>query len=236
MAVEQAPVGVVVVEPLRLVRAGLMFILSNERSVRVLGDADSADGAMRVIGGLRGKTRVVVLVSLGLTGDHDSAWLIRRIRDTYPSIRILGLHDNGAWSSISRALLEGADGYVDKNADVRMFVEGIRRSAEGEVVLEGLPPDWLVRSGNGNGGPVTLADLNGKHAGKREAGITSREQDVLELAAEGLTARQIATRLGLRERTVTTHLEHIYRKLGVSSRVAAVTKGAELGLVQVGSA
>jgi DNA-binding CsgD family transcriptional regulator len=57
---------------------------------------------------------------------------------------------------------------------------------------------------------------------------------VLELAAEGLTARQIATRLGLRERTVTTHLEHIYRKLGVSSRVAAVTKGAELGLVQVG--
>jgi two-component system nitrate/nitrite response regulator NarL len=235
MAVEQTPVGVVLVEPLRLVRAGLVCLLSNERSVRLVGDAGTADEAMRAIGTLRRKTGVVVLVSLGLPGEHDSAWLIRRIRDGYPTLRILGFHDNGAWSSISRALLEGADGYVDKNADVRPFVEGIRRCAEGEVVLEGLPRDWLLRTGEGNGNPVTLADLNG--GGRNgEAPITSRERDVLELAAEGLTARQIATRLGLRERTVTTHLEHIYRKLGVSSRVAAVTKGAELGLVTVGTA
>jgi DNA-binding NarL/FixJ family response regulator len=236
MAVEQTPVGVILVEPLRLVRAGLVCLLSSERTVRLLGDADTADEAMRLIGTLRRKTGVVVLVSLGLAGEHDSAWLIRRIRDGFPTLRILGFHDNGAWASISRSLLEGADGYVDKNADVRMFVEGIRRAAKGEVVLEGLPRDWLVRAGGGNGSPVTLADLNGRHAGNGEAVITNREQDVLELAAEGLTARQIATRLGLRERTVTTHLEHIYRKFGVSSRVAAVTKGAELGLVQVGSA
>jgi DNA-binding CsgD family transcriptional regulator len=54
------------------------------------------------------------------------------------------------------------------------------------------------------------------------------------LAAEGLTARQIATRLGLRERTVTTHLDRIYRRLGVSGRVAAISEGARMGLVAVG--
>jgi two-component system nitrate/nitrite response regulator NarL len=222
---------VVLVEPLRLVRAGLACLLSNQRDVRLLGEAGTAEEAMKVIATLRRRTRVVALVSLGLTGDTDTAWLIRRIRDGYPSIRVLSYHDNGRWPTISSALLEGADGYVDKNVEARILFESIRRTAAGEVVLEGLPADWL-RGAEGNGGPV-LIDLNSNGHGNGEPAITSREQDVLLLAAEGLTARQIASRLGLRERTVTTHLEHIYRKLGVSSRVAAVTKGAQLGLVQV---
>ena len=232
MAAELTPVGVVLVEPLRLVRAGLACLLSSQRDVRLLGEAGTAEEAMKIIGGLRRRTRVVALVSLGLTGDTDTAWLIRRIRDGYPSIRVLGFHDNGRWPAISSALLEGADGYVDKNVEPRILFKSICRTAEGEVVLEGLQADWL-RGSEGNGGPVTLIDLNSNGHGNGEPAITSREQDVLILAAEGLTARQIAARLGLRERTVTTHLEHIYRKLGVSSRVAAVTKGAQLGLVQV---
>lgn len=232
MAAEQTPVGVVLVEPLRLVRAGLACLLSSQPDVRLLAEAGTAEEAMKVIGTLRRQTRVVALVSLGLTGDSDTAWLIRRIRDGYPTIRVLAFHDNGRWPTISSALLEGADGYVDKNVEARILFESIRRTAGGEVVLEGLPADWL-RGPDGNGGALTLVDLNGNGHGNGEPVITVREQDVLLLAAEGLTARQIAGRLGLRERTVTTHLEHIYRKLGVSSRVAAVTRGAQLGLVQV---
>ena len=55
------------------------------------------------------------------------------------------------------------------------------------------------------------------------------------MAAEGLTAREIATRLGVRERTVTTHLARIYGKLGVGSRLAAIRLAAQSGLVTVGA-
>jgi DNA-binding NarL/FixJ family response regulator len=61
--------------------------------------------------------------------------------------------------------------------------------------------------------------------------LTPREHSVLVAAADGLTAREIARRLGVRERTVSTHLNHIYRKLGASGRVAAVTAAARLGVL-----
>jgi ATP/maltotriose-dependent transcriptional regulator MalT len=61
--------------------------------------------------------------------------------------------------------------------------------------------------------------------------VTEREREVLALAAQGFTARQIGNRLGVTERTVTTHLDHIYRKLGVSGRIAAISAGQQLGLL-----
>ena len=68
-----------------------------------------------------------------------------------------------------------------------------------------------------------------------DALLTQREREVLAVAAEGLTAREIAARLGVRERTVTTHLGRIYGKLGVGSRLAAVRMAARSGLVSVGA-
>jgi DNA-binding CsgD family transcriptional regulator len=63
--------------------------------------------------------------------------------------------------------------------------------------------------------------------------LTRREREVLAIAAEGLTAREIAVRLNVRERTVTTHLSRIYAKLGVGGRLAAVRLAARSGLVSV---
>jgi DNA-binding NarL/FixJ family response regulator len=68
-----------------------------------------------------------------------------------------------------------------------------------------------------------------------EVRLTDREREVLVVAAEGLTARQIATRLGVRERTITTHLARIYGKLGVGSRLAAIRMASQSGLVSVGA-
>jgi DNA-binding CsgD family transcriptional regulator len=68
-----------------------------------------------------------------------------------------------------------------------------------------------------------------------ETTLTDREREVLMIAAEGLTARQIASRLGVRERTVTTHLTRIYSKLGVGTRLAAIRLATDAGLVSVGT-
>jgi DNA-binding NarL/FixJ family response regulator len=90
------------------------------------------------------------------------------------------------------------------------------------MVLEGLPPDWLV--------PLT------KRIGRRRDGtavLTGREREILTVAAEGLTARQIGSRLRVSERTVTTHLFRIYRKLGADNRVAAIAAAARSGLIEI---
>jgi DNA-binding NarL/FixJ family response regulator len=125
-------------------------------------------------------------------------------------------------NTISRALFVGADGYVDKNASPSEFLDALKRAAEGEVVLVGPREEWIA----------SIADGLERHK-EAQAMLTQREREVLTIAAEGVTAREIGERLGLRERTITTHLGRIYGKLGVNSRTAAVTTAARSGLVSV---
>ena len=91
-------------------------------------------------------------------------------------------------------------------------------------MLAGPPAEWV--------GPIADRIELGRDI---EPSLTERERQVLSVAAEGLTARQIATRLGVAERTVTTHLGRIYGKLGVGGRVAAIRSAARSGLVTVGT-
>lgn len=201
------------------------MVIAAEPDMEIAAEADSADEALRLIGRIRRTGQIVVIVGLSLTGDHDALWLVRSLRERHPTVRVLccGARGDAAW--VSRALLVGADGYIDKEAATERFIGAIRGSIEGEVVLEGLPENALG----------AIADAMDRQAGAGRV-VTERERSVLALAAQGLTARQIANRLGLSERTVTTHLDHIYRKLGVSGRVAAISEGARLGLVAAAGA
>ena len=215
--------GVIVVDPLPVVRAGLVLLLGDCPEVEVLAEAGAADEALEAIGRVR-RTRVVVVIGLGVDGDHDAAWLIRSIRERYPAHVVLAMGANADPTSISRALFVGADGYVDKNIASAAFIDAVRRAGDREMVLEGPPGDALGMIADGIDRRREL-----------DARLTDREREVLAIAAEGLTAREMATRLGVRERTVTTHLGHIYGKLGVGSRLAAIRLAARSGLVTVGS-
>jgi DNA-binding NarL/FixJ family response regulator len=163
-------------------------------------------------------------VGLELAGDHDSYWLIRSLRQQCPELIILATGVALDRSAISQGLFAGADGFIHKNSSPERFVEATRRAAAGEVVLEGLPRGAL-------GGIVEDVDTLERRA--TGAMLTDREQAVLAAAADGLTAREIGRRLGVSERTVTTHLNHIYRKLNVSSRIAALSTAARLGVVTI---
>jgi DNA-binding CsgD family transcriptional regulator len=113
---------------------------------------------------------------------------------------------------------------VDKKVDPVVFLQALRRPAEGEMVLAGPPTEWVGAIANGI-----------ERRREAEITLTPREREVLVIAAQGLTAREIATKLGVRERTVTTHLGRIYAKLGVGGRVAAIRAAANVGLVSVGT-
>jgi DNA-binding NarL/FixJ family response regulator len=214
---------VVVVDPLPVVRAGLSLLIDDRPDMEVLSEAGSADEALEAIERIR-HSRVVMLVGLGLDGEHDAFWLIRTVRERFPAIAVLGCGAKADPMVISRALFVGADGFVDKNVDPIEFLQSLRRAADGEMVLAGPPTEWVG----------AIADGIDRRR-EVESRLTEREREVLSVAAEGLTARQIADRLGVRERTVTTHLGRIYGKLGVGSRVAAIRVAAISGLVTVGT-
>lgn len=220
VSVPRKPLGVVIADPLPVVRAGLAALISQDSHFTVLAQDSSADEAFQSVKNLRQKANVVVLVGLGLHGEHDAYWLIRALRDEFPTLATIACGADADQLLISRALFVGADGFVDKNAHPQEFLDALLGAAEGEIVLVGPPPEWL--------GPIA-DDLERQRDEKPV--LTERECQVLTVASEGLTAREIGGRLGLAERTVTTHLSRIYGKLGVSSRVAAVTSAARAGLV-----
>jgi DNA-binding NarL/FixJ family response regulator len=215
--------GVVVVDPFPVVRVGLVTTIDASPGLEVLAQASSADEALGVVGHLQ-RTRVVVLVAMGLAGDKDSFWLIRTLRERFPSHAILGLGANADPHVVSRALFVGADGFVDKNIELDEFLAAIRSSGEEEMVIAG-PAAASV-------GKIAEGIERRRSVGLR---LTKREREVLAVAAEGLTAREIAERLGVRERTVTTHLARIYGKLGVGNRLAALRMAARSGLVSIGT-
>jgi DNA-binding NarL/FixJ family response regulator len=220
--VSKQRLGVIVVDPMPVVRAGLALLIDDRPDMDVLVEAGTAEEALEAIPGIH-RSSVCVLVSLGFEGEHDSYWLIRTIRDHFPGVSVLACGANADPLSISRALFSGADGFIDKSSDPVEFLQSLRRGAAGEMVLAGPPTEWVGAIAEG----IERRRLV-------ETTLTDREREVLKVAAEGLTARQIASRLGVRERTVTTHLGRIYSKLGVGTRVAAIRMAADAGLVSVG--
>lgn len=211
--------GVVLVDPLPVVRAGLALLIDDRPDLEVLAEAGTAEEALAALARLR-RSRVVVLVGLGLEGEHDSYWLIRAVRERYPGKAVLAVGARAEPMAISRALFVGADGFVDKNADPVEFLQALRAVARGEMVLVGPPTEWVGEIARGIEGQREVERL-----------LTEREREVLAVAAEGLTAREIAERLGVAERTVTTHLGRIYAKLGVGTRLAAIRVATASGVV-----
>lgn len=214
--------GVVIVDPFPVVRAGLASTIAASPGLEVLAQASSADEAIVVVANVR-RSRVVVLVAMGLAGEKDSYWLIRSLRERFPGHAILGLGANADPHVVSRALFVGADGFVDKNIELDEFLTAIRSAGNEEMVIAG-PAAASV-------GQIAEGIERRRSVGLR---LTKREREVLSVAAEGLTAREIAERLGVRERTVTTHLARIYGKLGVGNRLAALRLAARSGLVSIG--
>jgi DNA-binding NarL/FixJ family response regulator len=212
-------IGVVVVDPLPVVREGIALLVADSGVGSALATAGSGEAAIEAIGRIR-RNRIVVVVGLSLEGEHDASWTIAAIRDRAPQHAVLAMGANADPVTIGRGLWAGADGYVDKRVTPERFADAIVRAWRGEMVVEGTP--------DADVGNIASALDRRLVAG---TWLTRRELQVLGAAAEGLTARRIGERLGMRERTVTTHLTRIYRKLGVSGRHAAIRSATRAGLV-----
>ncbi len=214
--------GVVVADPVEVIASALAQLVDTHPDLADAGHASDPHEALAVIDRAR-RSRLVTLIGLGFEGPQDAYWLIREVRERHPTHGVLAIGDRAEPAAIGRALFVGADGYLDERSDAAAFLDGVKRAAEGEMVLVGPDIDVFGAIADGMEQPAIVDER-----------LTEREREVLAFAAEGLTAREIAGRLGVRERTVTTHLSKIYGKFGVGNRVAAVREAVRSGLVPAG--
>ena len=118
-------------------------------------------------------------------------------------------------SDVLAAIEAGATGYLLKDAPPNELFKAVRAAARGETVLS----------------PTVATRVVGQMRGPVEEPISQRELEVLELIAQGTSNRDAAARLFISEATVKTHLMHIYGKLGVNDRAAAVAEAFNRGLL-----
>jgi DNA-binding NarL/FixJ family response regulator len=209
-------IKVFLVEPVTVFRGALSRVLEEQPDMRIVGEAESSADALLAIR-LSGSTEIMVVIGLDSDGPGEELQNLRRIKQEFPMIPVLATAPAADNVIISHALYSGADSFVPQDRDITELIDSIRRTADGEAVIA------TSRRKTTHGTP-SGSDGHG-------AQLTERELQVLRLAGAGLTARQIARELSVQERTVTTHLQHIYRKLRVSNRVAALRAATRAGIL-----
>lgn len=196
-----APIRLVIVDDHSVVREGLRAFLRLQDGIDVVGEASSADDAIRVA---REAAPDVVLLDLVMPGG-DGIGAIRGILEAAPPARVLVLTSFADDAQIFAAMSAGAAGYLLKDVDPQALADGIRDVHSGRPALH----------------PSVAARLMRRAPGQPQPDITSREHDVLRLIVEGLANKQIAQRLGIGEKTVKTHVSRVLAKLGVEDRTQA---------------
>jgi DNA-binding NarL/FixJ family response regulator len=213
---------VILVDPLPVVREGIAMLIGTHPGLEVVLEPRTGSQALAQLAKLRRRGPLVALITVAPDTSDEALWLIHQIREAFPLVRIVASGSAADQMSISRALFAGADGFVDRLASPEEFLQALADAPNRRMVLAGVPPNWLGPIADG----VEQQELS-------SVLLTNRELEVLSVAAEGLRAREIAERLGVSARTVTTHLARIYAKLGVNSRVGAITTAARSGLVSL---
>ncbi len=207
-------IRLVVADDHPIVRAGLLALFAQESDIAVVAEAATSTEAVRAA---ERESPDVVLIDLQF-GSRDAgsgADATRRIRalDAAPYVLVLTNYDSDA--DILGAIEAGASGYLLKDAPPHELVAAVRAAAAGESALA----------------PVIASRLLTRLRAP-QASLSPREIEVLELVAEGRTTQSIAAELFLGETTVKSHLAHIYTKLGVSSRTAAVSAARGRGILR----
>ncbi|MCM6779081.1 response regulator transcription factor [Nocardia sp. CDC159] len=211
------PITLLLVDDHPVVRDGLRGMFAASTDFRVLGEASGGEEAVTLAARLDPD---VVLMDLRMAGGSGVA-AIREMTNRRLRCRVLVLTTYDTDADVIPAIKAGATGYLLKAALREELFEAVRAAAENRTVFS---PSIASR---------LFAEVRSPAAsGPQDRQLSSRERDVLALVAKGTTNREIAKALFISEATVKTHLTHLYAKLGVTDRAAAVAVAYERGILR----
>jgi len=190
--------------------------------LELAGEAELASTAVSAV--LEASPDVTVL-DIDLP-DGDGLAVVRDLREAGYVGSILVLTDRHDGGSVLEAMRLGATGYLGKAEGLRRITPAIRRVAAGERVVDPRLEQAAVLE-------LGRFASKAREGSEVRATLTTREQEILQLMAGGLTMQQIGRRLAISPRTVETHVAKLYRKLAVRTRVQAVARAASIGLIDL---
>lgn len=194
-----------------VLRAGLANLLDQQPDFAIVGQAGTGEEALRVVTECRPDVCLLDLRLPGMTGFET----LRELCRLAPQARVLVFTSSDSADDASRALAEGAAGFVSKTIDHGEIVSVIRDVHHGRSgISKGIVPTV----------PATSQGL-----------LTDREMHVLSLLRKGLSNMEIGRQLSITERTVKGHVTAILKKMDASDRAGAVARGFELGLLKLHS-
>ena len=213
-------IRIVVVDDHTLFRRGLTALLSRDAQFQVVGDAADAGEALRRVQELQPD---LVLLDNHLPG-VNGVDVLPALREAAPAARVLMLTVSEDEHDLAAALRSGACGYLLKTIEGDALAQSIRRAMRGEPVIAGEMTGKLVAAFQASSAPAAAGPPAPIDT------LSPRELEIVRLIARGASNKEIGRALGIAETTVKIHVQHLLRKLGLSSRVQAAVYASEHGL------
>lgn len=202
-------IRIMLIEDHVLVRMGLITAANNEPDLEVVAEVEDGRQAVQMY---RQHQVDVVVLDLRMPG-IDGIEVIKLLLSEYPTARILVLSSFAGSDDITRAIHEGAAGYVVKGMELDNLLDGIRTVYAGKRYL-----------------PTEISSRLNKH---KTSDISSRELEVLRLIARGRSNKEIASDLGIVEGTVKAHLVNVFGKLDAVDRAQAIAIAIKRQLIEL---
>ena len=210
------PIRVLIADDHRLVRAGIRALLERLPGMEVI--AEAADGR-EVVQFVEQHQPHLVLMDIAMPG-LNGLEATRQVTKRFPSVRVIILSTYGDEEHVSQALRAGAAGYLLKGAALEELVLAIRSVAQGETYLSPPLMEPVIREYVRR----TNAELSPRER------LSSRQAEILQLIAEGNTAKQIALELNISVKTVETHRTKLMERIGVRDLASLVRYAVKIGL------
>ncbi len=203
----------------RMLREGLRRSMS-EHGFDVVGEASDGAEAVEMAAAL---SPDVILMDVTMP-ELDGVEATRLVKAANPAIRVIMLTMHADQEVLAAAIRSGASGYLVKDCSTEEIADAIRSAVSGETTLS---PALAVSMLN------EVRKLDAPEAAEEDRVVTKREEEVLQLIADGCSTPEVAERLYISQKTVKNHLASIYQKLDARDRTQAVLQAVRMGIVSL---